>query len=202
MLLPRLDPEWNRAILKCLEQDPGRRFSTAGDLVRFLEHPAPGPRRRVLVSAAVIASAIALGSAGAAWWGGLLKPRHDERWLRAEIIPELHRLADADRLLAAHLLAMKANAELPGNPLLVDVWHSFSEAATIRSQPAGARVSFRDYQGTEQVWHVLGTTPFTIRFPRGYYRVRFELEGHRTVELGASTWSSLDRPILLFRLSV
>src|SRR5262249_28992871 len=122
-LLPRLDADWNRAILKCLEQDPARRFPTAGELLRSLEHSAPS-RPRVLVSAAVIVSAVALGSAGVAWWGGILKPRHDERWLRAEIIPELQRLADADRLLAAQVLAMKANAELPGNPLLMGVWRS------------------------------------------------------------------------------
>ncbi|RPH65695.1 MAG: PEGA domain-containing protein [Myxococcaceae bacterium] len=197
-LLPRLPGEWNRAILRCLEQDPARRFSTASDLVEALDHPGMR-RRRFLVPVAVIAGILAVGAAGAAWWGALHRARHDERWLRAEVIPELHRLADSDQLLAAQLLAMKAEAEFPANQALKDAWHTFSLLATVRSEPAGARVSFRDYQGTDPVWHPLGTTPFTIRFPRGFYRVRLELEGHRTAEF-AGGWSSFARPILLDRL--
>ena len=197
-LLPRLEGEWNRAILRCLEQDPARRFSSANDLVQVVEHPAMR-RRRVLVPAAVIAGVLAVGAVGAAWWGGLVGARHDERWLRAEVIPELRRLVDTDQLLAAQLLATKADAEFPGNQALKDVWHSFTVVATVRSEPPGARVSWRDYQGTDPAWHPLGTTPFTTRFPRGFYRIRVELEGHRTAKL-AGGWSTFRRPILLDRL--
>ncbi|HZW88904.1 MAG TPA: SUMF1/EgtB/PvdO family nonheme iron enzyme, partial [Myxococcaceae bacterium] len=57
---------------------------------------------------------------------------------------------------------------------------------TIRSEPPGATVSIRDYQGTDPVWHPLGTTPFTVRFPNfTFMRVRFELEGHLSAELAA-----------------
>jgi len=199
VLLPRLEGEWNQAILRCLEQDPGRRFSSAGALVRSLEHPTSERRRRHLVIAGV-AGLVVVGLAGVAWQRGVFGARHDERWLRAEVLPELHRLADADDLYAAQLLAMKADSELPGNALLAEVWRTFTDAATIRSDPAGAKVSFRDYRGTDPVWHSLGTTPIDLRFPRGYYRVRFELEGRRTVEIAGTTWGSLLSVVPLDRL--
>jgi formylglycine-generating enzyme required for sulfatase activity/dienelactone hydrolase len=198
-LLPRLDGEWNRAILRCLEQDPARRFSSAGELVRFLEHPRTGSRRRLLLTAGII-GLVALVLAWGAWHRGLFRARHDERWLRAEVIPELHRLADSDQLLAAQLLAMKADAELPGDPMLANLWRSFAETITIRSEPAGARVSFQDYQGTDPVWHPLGITPVTLLFPRGVFRVRFELKGHRTSEIAASTHTTFRSTIPLDRL--
>src|SRR5262249_49486726 len=40
----------------------------------------------------------------------------------------------------------------------------------------------------------------SIRFPRGYFQVRLELEGYRTMELGASTYTFLSRPMQLDRL--
>ena len=197
-LLPRLDPDWNRAILRCLEQDPARRFSTAGDLVRFLDQPGASRRHRFLAFATAIAVILAIGSAAAAWRLGLFGPRHDEQWLHSEVIPELHRLTDSDQLLAAQLLAMKADAELAGNPSLRRAWRSFATEATIRSEPSGARVSIRDYRGTDPVWHLLGTTPFTIPFPFDFFRARLELEGHRTAELAANPWT-FDQPIPLDR---
>jgi dienelactone hydrolase len=197
-LVPRLEGEWNGAILKCLERDPSRRFSTAGDLVRALDQPGASRRHRLLVSAAAIALILAIGSAGTAWRFGLLGSRHDEHWLQSEVIPELHRLADSDQLVAAQLLAMKTDAELPGNASLKRVWHSFAAEVTIRSEPSGARVFIRDYRGADPVWHLLGTTPLSIPYPVDVLGVRLELEGHKTADLTASV-GTFQEPIPLDR---
>lgn len=55
-LVPDLDERWDRAIMRCLERDPERRFAAAGDLVRALEgesvpQPGVGRRRRWLALA-------------------------------------------------------------------------------------------------------------------------------------------------------
>ncbi len=55
---PDLDEGWNRAILRCLERDPARRFASAGELVEALAGEAsPSPRRgrwRLAAAAGVV----------------------------------------------------------------------------------------------------------------------------------------------------
>jgi Tol biopolymer transport system component len=44
--VPGVDPRWERAILRCLERDPGKRYATAADLLADLSPPAPRSSRR------------------------------------------------------------------------------------------------------------------------------------------------------------
>jgi serine/threonine protein kinase len=93
--VPELGERWNTAVLKCLERDPARRFSTASEVERFVERPVVMVRRRSVLSMAAAGLAlILLLLAGAAWFGGWFGIRKDERWLRTEVIPELHRLVE------------------------------------------------------------------------------------------------------------
>ncbi len=56
---PDLDERWNRAILRCLERDPARRFASAAELLEVLEGDAAPPRAghggRPLAAAAIAA---------------------------------------------------------------------------------------------------------------------------------------------------
>ena len=61
-VVPELDERWNAAVLKCLERDPGARFSTAGDVVRFLERPAPVVSRRKALTVAIVGVAVVLAA--------------------------------------------------------------------------------------------------------------------------------------------
>jgi formylglycine-generating enzyme required for sulfatase activity/dienelactone hydrolase len=188
--VPGLSERWNAAVLKCLEREPSRRFPSAAALLQFLEQPVAMVRRGRVVSLAVVAAtAVVLVAVGAAWWGGLFGRRHNERWVRDEVIPELHRLVDADKVMDAELLALKANRLLPGNPALNTVWRTFAREVTINSTPPGARVYLREYEGTDTEWHDLGTTPLSVVYPRGAYRLRLELEGYRPYEAAGTYWS-------------
>ena len=44
VLVPDLPAYWEKAILRCLEREPGDRFATAGELVEALRKPVRGPR--------------------------------------------------------------------------------------------------------------------------------------------------------------
>jgi formylglycine-generating enzyme required for sulfatase activity/dienelactone hydrolase len=117
--------------------------------------------------------------------------RQQARAHRTEILAEIHRLADTDQTSAAQLLAMKADQEQPGDPLLYGVWRSFAGRASVNSDPPGARVFWRDYDAAaDSPWRELGRTPLKeIWFPRdGFYRLRFELDGHRPYEAAANYW--------------
>ncbi len=66
---PDLPPVWDRAILRCLERNPGDRYATTADLVRALhgEEIAPGPgerRRRRRILAAVAAGVVVAAALG------------------------------------------------------------------------------------------------------------------------------------------
>jgi hypothetical protein len=66
-----------------------------------------------------------------------------------------------------------------------DLWAEFSWAADIETEPSGAEVYRQAMNAAEDEWEDLGTTPLeTVRFAEGEgYRLRFELDGYRRVEL-------------------
>jgi tetratricopeptide (TPR) repeat protein len=60
----RLDRRWERAILRCLERDPSRRFADSGSLVAALKGRAP-PSKWPWAAAALVVAVLSL--AGVAW---------------------------------------------------------------------------------------------------------------------------------------
>lgn len=195
-LRPDVPAVLSSAVMRCLAKRREDRWQTAGALLAELEAvatpsgtttaaaPATGPGRRTLrlgVGLALLAVAVA---------AVLLANRKDERWMRTEVLPEVHRLADSDQPLAAHLVAMKADAAKPGDPQLYAAWRGFAGHVTLETDPPGARVLIRDYDGLNATWHLLGTTPLKdVWFPRdGFYRLRFELDGYRPYEAAAVYW--------------
>ncbi len=199
-LRPEIPAGLANAVMRCLAKRREDRWQSAGELLAELEAvttpsggstavaPAQGPGRRR--RHAFFAGAGLVLLACVALLAFLLANRKDEKWLRTQILPELRRLSDTDQPLAAHLLALKANAARPGDPELAAAWRNFAGRASISSEPPGARVSIRNYDGTEQTWHDLGTTPLKdVWFPKdGFYRLRFELEGYRPSEVAAAYW--------------
>jgi serine/threonine protein kinase len=61
-VVPGLDERWNAAVLKCLEREPRARFSSAGDIVSFLDRPAPLVSRRKVLTVALVGLAVVLGA--------------------------------------------------------------------------------------------------------------------------------------------
>ncbi len=199
---PDLNPGLANAVMRCLAKGRAERWQSATDLLAELEAvttpvsgstavnlqlpPKAHRRRNWLFAGGGVVVALAL----AAWAAGLFGGRKDEKWLRTEVLPEIHRLADDDKPLAAHLLAMQADAARPGDPLLADTWHSFAARVTITTDPPGARVLIRSYDAKDEMWHELGKTPLqNVWFPKeGSYRVRFELDGYRPYDTAASYW--------------
>jgi dienelactone hydrolase len=212
---PDVSAELASVVMRCLAKNRTDRWQSAADLLAELEAvstPAGGTtavsvppvkrlasrRSRLLVAGAALAAIACVALAAV-----LFATRKDERWLRTDIIPEIQRLVDSDQPMAAHDLAMKAQAARPDDPVLVAAWRSFANPVTINSDPPGAQVSWRAYDDAMGPWREMGKTPLTnFWFPRdGYYRLRFELEGYRPYETAAGYFSAVGaRPFPLDRV--
>ncbi|MCZ6759128.1 MAG: SUMF1/EgtB/PvdO family nonheme iron enzyme [Gemmatimonadetes bacterium] len=105
-------------------------------------------------------------------------------WATRQLV-EIDRLRDLGENGAAFALAREVAPLLDGDYDVEEFWSGYSWSTDIDSEPAGARVYRQHIDAAEDEWEDLGTTPLkTVRFPIDQaYRVRFELDGHRSVEL-------------------
>ena len=169
-------------ILRLLEKDAGRRYSTAEEVSRELERVATEtarPTRRRPGGLAIVLAALVV-VAVAAWAG--------HRWSRQRralgAIPEVVRLLDSRDYTGAAALLKEARAALPEEPSLGDLWRRATGSVSIETVPEGARVAVRPYRGDPEAWEEIGVTPIRdARLPRDWYVWRVRREGFATREL-------------------
>jgi dienelactone hydrolase len=145
-------PERLAAIIaRCLEKDPDRRFADAAAL-----HDA-------LVGV--------------------------REWARGEGASELARIVDRIQGLEegpeaweAFRLAREIGKLAPADPQVERLQMYFARPIAITSDPPGARVSIQYYGAPDSEWTPMGMTPLpAVSWPKGFTRVRLELDGHRPV---------------------
>ncbi len=195
-LEPSVPAPLDLIVRHCLEKDPAQRYSDAsqlsGELRVLREDLASGSARvgatpqrpRVLRIAALTLAAILLPLLGALWYGRSAR----ERWARGHARPELEALVDRIQALEegreawdAFVLARQIEALLPGEPRLDRLRPKFTREITIHSDPPGALVHAKYYDGSDPV--LIGTTPLTqVSYPRGFTRVQLALDGRPPVD--------------------
>lgn len=118
---------------------------------------------------------------------GYQRIEHDKKatWARDVVLPEISRLADDGKLMAAFNLAEEAEPYLPEkSKALADLRPVFSRLATITSDPPGATVFWQDYAATKSEWRPLGQTPIKdAQVPAVFCRLRLEKEGYEPLLL-------------------
>ena len=183
-------------IARSLQKAPGDRFQSArafgAALQSVVDESAQASsavvrrsrRRRVIYAAT--AAVLILASVGIFSW----QRASSARAARQQLLPEIERLAadipwsgEGPNGWTAYALANQAERSIPGDPMLTRMWAAISAPVEIRSEPSGARVLAKPYGQPDAPWTVLGNTPLTEkRFPKGFSRIRLELEGHDTVD--------------------
>jgi len=105
-------------------------------------------------------------------------------WATQQLL-EIDRLRDLGEYGSAFALATEVEPLLAEDTAGEDLWAGFSWSANIETDPSGTQVSRQPVDAAEDEWTDLGTTPLeSVRFAKGEgYRLRFELSGHRSVEL-------------------
>ncbi len=187
-------PEPLRALVaKSLAKDKSARQQSASELLSELHaaaaHPANGgslasglrsPRVALPLTVALLV-ALALAAQR-------VSNAREERWAREQALPEIARLAEAERFVEAFGLAERAEKAIPADPMLARLWPTIARTPELRSEPAGATVSYKDYTTPDAVWVPAGATPLQdVRVPAGVFRWRFEKPGFETLEIGGAS---------------
>jgi len=118
------------------------------------------------------------------------------RWAREEILQEVERLIEANdvwrNLVPPYRLAEQAEAIIPHDPRLAELFSKCSLNIDIKTVPPGASVFMKEYIDPDAEWLFLGVTPIEqIRVPIGIFRWKFEKKGYETGLAADSTWDFL-----------
>jgi DNA-binding winged helix-turn-helix (wHTH) protein len=120
------------------------------------------------------------------WWEFDNRRVTDERvvWATGQLL-EIDRLQARGEFGSAFALASEVEPLLAEKSIAEDQWVAFSRSLDIKTDPPGARVYRQPVDAAEDAWEDLGTTPLeAVRFAKqAGYRLRFELAGHRRVEV-------------------
>ncbi len=153
-------------------------------LVRFLKRP----RHAIvlLTVLAIIAAAVIMT------YRTQLRRQHAK-----ELLPQVEKLAEAEKYLEAYKWAVQAEATLGSDSTLVLLWPEISDNLTVFSEPAGAKVYLRHFApqdlGKLPERGYLGVTPIrNLRIAHGSYNVYVEKEGYVSAVHSASGITSAD----------
>ena len=205
-LRPDAPRQSQHIVARALEKDPAQRYQSAGEMARdarALLHDidaqangqvAEAPRTRVpawlwiTIAAALIAIA-AVGS-----WQ--YRQMSNRRWAREDAMPEISRLIDARKRLAAFDVLNKAQSYLHNDPQLQAFAKDNARPVSITSEPVGAQVEIQDYLAPDDPWHNLGTTPIAnLSIPKGYFRWKVTRPGMAPIVSAPETSSEMHFPL-------
>ena len=189
-LRPEVDPRLEAIVARCLAKDAGARYSSAQALLPELESciasDAARPGTSLLQKPAWLVALGLLIAALAALGAWAWQRAARDRWARREALPEIQRLVDADEALRAFRLAQQVRPALAGDPTFDKLWLDVTPGvrSSVKSQPAGAQVSWKAYAEPEADWQKLGETPLEgLELPRILLRFRIDKPGYAPVDL-------------------
>ena len=143
-------------------------------------------RRRPWIAAAVL---VLLAIAAASGW--LLHRWSKRQWARYEAIPLARTLLDKGDYVGAYRLALDITRYIPDDPALRHLWPDVSQLLSVRTEPAGAEVVWKQYAQLNAPWQPLGRTPLEKRkVPSGPLRVQVTMAGYEPVEVAVDRETS------------
>ncbi|MGA9885510.1 MAG: protein kinase [Candidatus Acidiferrales bacterium] len=185
-LCPAAPREVGRIVSHALEKDVSKRYQSASEMSQDLSSalaqvtapqlPPAAREVRLSLRYAIPGAIVLLGLIVLAAW---FYHRSERRqWARDQAIPEIAKLHDDHKALAAFLLLKKAQRYLPGDPRLAQLGSQNTALVSITSSPPGAAVEIKDYLSPNDSWYRLGTTPLSnVRIPVGYFQWRVSKQG-------------------------
>jgi serine/threonine protein kinase/formylglycine-generating enzyme required for sulfatase activity/predicted esterase len=199
-LRPEVPAEIERIVHRALEKDLKSRYTSAADILKDLTEyqssvalPVMGvsgwqvisgwlKQKRVVIPGLLIV--LMLGSL----LGWYLHRQARVHWAKEQALPEINRLIDEEKYMAAYALAQQAEKHIPTEASLVKFWPAMSSDISIRTSPSGADIFMKEYAPASAGWSYLGQSPLDrIRIPWGGLQFKAEKKGFapvQTVESG------------------
>ena len=205
-LRPEAPKELIGLIVRCLNKAPAQRFARAADLLAAIEGAeaslvaasAPAKVRGLAGAVGFAIFAVAVAIVGSVFGWRAVSHARDVRWVSAEALPELQRLATQTQYDSAFALAVRARAIVRDDPTINLIWNRVSATRMIETVPAGATI-WRAPFGDTTRWERLGIAGVdSVLLPAvRHSRLKLDLAGHRTAQV---LWSPSVSPRRAFRL--
>jgi dienelactone hydrolase len=197
--------ELQDVINRALKKNREARYGSADEMLRALREYGDAVRaektgavnlqwfvrrlRRPVVAVPVALAMVAVVLL-AVW---VVRWRGQVRWAREVALPAIETMVEENdvwrNLVPPFRLAEQAEAILGDDPELAALFSRVSLTINVRTTPAGATVSMKEYGIPDSAWSLLGTTPIEkVRVPIGLFRWKIEKAGYQTVLAAASTW--------------
>ena len=179
-------------VRRCLEKKPEARYRSASEIQQALAafNASSATATFAVPRVALIAAALlVLVAAGAYGWRSRQHASR-VRWVEETAVPQIARLIQEDRGLAALKLFQEAEGYAPASRSLFRLAEGVAaHPVAFETTPAGARVYISDYTAGAgddvSQWQLVGDAPVTIdQVPTwGYYRIRATKAGFAPTDL-------------------
>jgi serine/threonine protein kinase/cephalosporin-C deacetylase-like acetyl esterase len=203
---PDIPTELQQIINRALKKKPESRYSSAAEMINDLKKCQDVLRAEELGAfnlrtilrrirrprVAIPAVCAVLITALASVW--FFNRQAKVRWARKEVLPQIDKLIGENdvwrNLVPVYRLAEKAEAIIPHDAKLAELFSKCSLKINIKTEPPGAKIYMKEYETPDSDWTYLGVSPIEkIRLPIGIFRWKIEKEGYETVQGAASTWN-------------
>jgi dienelactone hydrolase len=125
------------------------------------------------------------------------------RYARNILIPKIQKLVEKNFIAPSHAFELASEAEkyIPDDSSLIRLWSTISTKSSLKTQPEGATVFWKDYDNLKDPWKIIGVTPLqNYRIPLSYVRIKVEKTGFQTFLLTNHGFLYWPKPDTLLKL--
>src|SRR5438132_3997265 len=193
-LNPKLPPEVEYIILRCLRKSREQRYASASELEQQLVHvrailsaPPGGISASALLRKStrlgVVIPGLLILLLLVSFFGWRLQRSFKAQWARTRALPEIARLIEQEKFSEAYAMANEAEKYITEEPMPSKFWPKISWLASFTTTPPGASVFRRNYNSADNAWQLVGRSPIEKhRLPLVDSQWRFELKGFADAE--------------------
>lgn len=197
-LHPDMPEALQLVVTRALSKEPQDRYASTAELIEELKSLAStGPTKTQSLSFSTLirkpkyfAPAIVLLLGLTFLLFSWMQHNSNVNYARYDILPQIdslvtqiHWTGEGAASWNAFELASQAEQYIPNDPALSRLWPRITQFVNIHSDPQGAQVFAKSYVDPDSEYRYFGQTPLdSLRFPRGYSRIKLELHGFQTVE--------------------